>query len=345
MKNITISLLAITLAISFGTAYAEESTVDVPFDIAEQNCIHLVDPDTNREHYRCFWSADIMEDDYSPTELIPKYTLPNCADIGLVYDPDTDNCITSEALEQEAKENSEIYVEPVVPTEAEKQVQSLQNKYKQTDDDKKTLLLLEKLGAVCKYDIDTIQTYFEFEVATEQFLNPETEKWEQRLARDFGIDNTNYESNNVLKKLNLAIEACRGQNTLPETLSERYDHMVVEDEYTPAPYHADAAVHVQPISQSQLENIENEGKIHSERFHPACEYVFSDRDREYFGCPKIEHEPGTGEIPELTYSQATLDILDSVKKLKQGEYAEQLEKISKEALAEAQRKIYSQNNP
>ena len=79
MKSITIPLLtAVILAVSFGTTYAEESTIDVPFTIAEQNCIHLVDPETNREHYRCFWSADIMEDDYQPAELVPKYSVPNC---------------------------------------------------------------------------------------------------------------------------------------------------------------------------------------------------------------------------------------------------------------------------
>jgi hypothetical protein len=101
MKQILLSVVASLAVLSIGTAYAEEKTIDVPFQVDESwdcevQCEHYVDPETGLNVYRVYFydrpfvnTPDVL----IPIEDIDEEPIPEETDteLGEMKEIDTDD--------------------------------------------------------------------------------------------------------------------------------------------------------------------------------------------------------------------------------------------------------------
>jgi hypothetical protein len=308
MITIGLSALALTFFLGLATlAFAEESTIDVPFEIAEQNCVHLIDPETNREHYRCFWSADIMEDDYQPTQLVPiDY---DCVDIGLVYDPESDSCITAEQLEKEAKENYHKSQEVIeLLSEDEQKISEIKSShdYEEKVGLQETISYLEKPKSICSYDVSQSQTYEQWDVRVEIYIDHETGEHKIQWFRSSDMSPIDLQNYPEIENEKKAVELCYAQAAY-RIATAPGNHLIVDDEFTPATYHANIARSIDPISQSEVESLANKDQK-PQRYSPICDVAHSTiATKVMYGCPvELNYQHNPSMAPQMKdYAQTS----------------------------------------
>jgi hypothetical protein len=278
-----------------GIAYAEEATIDVPFDYDGTGCT-LYGYDTYFS-YNCYWVGDKVN---SPIiEADENGNLPDCTTLGLVYDPEFDRCITPEQLHKEAIEQHQFLqeslqeeIEKLTPEE-KKLIELRQSPFTQ---DQRYADLIEQLGAYCFQGVGrtaAFQPEFSWPVATEMYIDPETGEEKQRLAEYKTISADNLR--NHYGELRKAVEWCKAQDTLENgnTISDVDKHLAFMDKFDFV-YHGNMASHIAPISAEQVENAGNED-FEEPRYAKICYSFNSDRTKQMYGCPVPI--PTTGDLP------------------------------------------------
>ena len=201
--NNTILALVVTAVLTAGTAYAEESVVQVPFESHGQSCTF----DEIAVEYQCVWQGvrDVftIEDLKEFKSMLSEQT----------YDRELAR-LTEEAM-------AEIAVEKAKLTPNERTIQEIEEKLDRgiaTATDSVYMNLLKELNT-CKQGMDKqtapFQTAREFEIS-------EFNLWQVN----------NVKVNGHLGDLILAVEECRGQQKLLKIVGEGYSSMPTgEDDY------------------------------------------------------------------------------------------------------------------
>lgn len=286
----TLLILSI-LIMSLGgyTAYAEEAVIQVPFEFLEEDTsVTFFEFDEFYQLLVKITGAKDIQPLVVERDPVSDY-LPFCTDINLVYDVQTDSCITTQQLEKEAIDN---YIAAPIKEERktgmELRIIYLENKTNPTSDDMSELTLLTQAGALCSNDTLVSQTYRSFDVATEEYLDLEG-NWKSQLVQDFTPTTGTFRDSPYEKHLKLGIAECIAQPYTKKSV--QYDHMAVDNEYTIPVTHQTKAEGVIERSQEYINRIANDPKLTSEFFNSACK-TYPERSRVMFGCEsKYEIDP------------------------------------------------------
>jgi hypothetical protein len=196
-KQIFVLLMLVSVALTT-YAYAETSTVEVPFDFHGQSCYF----DEIAVEYHCTWQGIVQE----------RMTIE---ELESFKDGINDRLIDDAIAELEAEALEEIAIEQAILTPNEKLIQSLQAKYDRGEASKDDIVLLRMLEQLdmCYQGLGRsapIQGEREFEIS---------------LSKDWKFNSVGYD--NKIGQLVRAIEECRGQYIMEtQTLSAYYDNIV-----------------------------------------------------------------------------------------------------------------------
>lgn len=226
MYRLTTSFIILSvLALGFlSLVDAEEFSWEVPFEYGRSGCDVFYDGELPLA--QCYMEG---VRDFEPD---------------VQWDEHTKTYIPTIQMEEEALAEYEVFLEvqrnKLTPEERTiLELKEIQERRQLTQSESQLLAALEKMGAVCKGDILTIQTYEEWGVPTEEWTDPITGEKSIHLAKDYSLVSINLQNHYLLKMTLLAVEKCIAQNTLSEYLTPSYENKVVDDYTDPAPYHAD----------------------------------------------------------------------------------------------------------
>lgn len=200
MKQILLLAVMVSVALT-SYAYAETSTVEVPFESHGQSCWF----DELAVEYHCTWQG-----------IVDPITLEELEEFkGLIADDIYQQAIDDINAETLKEIEEQKIIEQAKLTPNEQLIERLQAKYDRGVADTKDIVLLKMLK-----DLDTCQQG----VGRSEPIQHERE-FEISLAEDWKWNNVDYK--NKLGKLAKAIEECRAQQHMETyTLSAQYDHFV-----------------------------------------------------------------------------------------------------------------------
>lgn len=253
-----------------------------------------------------------------------------CSDIGLMYDPDTDKCMTPENFEKSAidKANRVQYFPDYPMSPKEQQIFILEAKPELTDEEFIRLQKLKQLDE-CYNDVLVMQTYRAFEVL--RGLDGE-------LLLDFSIDNTKYRVGSGELILDAAIQECIGQEKIPKKV--QYDNIWAAQGTTIS--HRDMAKDVPVWTQERMIAEANMGVQQPKSIHDlVCDGNTSNLHKLDYGCPQglnFEYVDNSAQDSE----QVTA-LLESFQKWEDGDESEQIDKITQQKLQEARQRILNQS--
>ena len=264
-------------------AFAEEVTVDIPHEIIDSSCMSFEDQYGN-PFTQCMWSGNAENPLHLSTE-----TEDGCLE---GYDRDylTNECKTPEVIHEEALA---LYEETKVSqdknkTIEERTIEKLEEKGTLDWTDSVLLDKLNKMEGICKIDIVQFQTYTEFEIPVESIYDAETDTYRLVLVKNWDLKNIDYKTNYLLKKIDLKIEECLGQNIMKtKIISEATTNKIIDDSTSQA-YHADVAASKTTYPQNSLDasGAENTQAIRN----TICESEhFTQAFKNQNACPKPEY--------------------------------------------------------
>lgn len=350
-----LSTLIILLGVS--AAYAEQATLEVPFDYEnypsmDNHCVHF---DLIQDLYSCLFEEDVQSVLEKTNDGDPLTENIDCSSVGMVYNPQTGDCITEEQVKQEYLD--EISSEPVKSPE-QKRLEYLNNL---PDPNTTEQELIKKINGLledfrCYQGIGTtlgVQTPRDFAVPVVDV--PVYEEIDGVMV-DTGETKTILDTSVPLSPVNLrgyigsliadALE-CKAEAVLLDiqggVLSsadatfgkcDNSDHMNMEQSIsngcglTSANFYNTLKETVKPRSQAYIESIQNQPFEVIE--NPMCYSDNSVRTKLMYGCV-IEEKPSPSlyDPPELKNSDAVQAIIDAVKRFDDGDESQQLEAIAK----------------
>ena len=239
--------------------------------------------------------------------------IEECAEQNLVYDWTDQSCKTEQQFEEEAVQDcidaeicyDQTEIIPDKPTKEEILITKLESKRTLSTGDRLLIDLTKMHDDLCTIDIDTIQTYRELEnIPRQQVIDPDTGEMVWQWYIPNLLKSIDYQKNNDLLKIMLEINECVGEQKLKEMLGVDkiwgpYSFTRITGDDDVQPYHGDIPKHIAPISASQLEDIENEGKVKPQRYSPICfNSLYNEKTQAMYGCPDIEYPPTTEPIAE-----------------------------------------------
>ena len=289
---LTVSAVAVALLTMLTVpVYAEETTIDVPFTIAEQECILLTDPDRPEfQAYRCWFTNEVMADDYQPPVLVPVE-----ADDEPVQEVQE---VAPTVEEEEAKPEL---------TDAQKALEAIRNTLEHmeahgTDDPAQlaAVALKDKLSLCTQglEDTASFQPFDQWPIPTD-IIEREDGKW---IVKIWEPTKMNYDlrSGQYAKLVKFA-NWCEAQSTMMGIVSPDHYRNKVTGAADFQPYHGDKAVtpEVFPTQRLPANVFENE---ESKANSMVClNQHFSDRYKADQGCPVDDitvYGPSTMEQPE-----------------------------------------------
>lgn len=229
--------------------------------------------------------------------------IEDCTQQGLVYDHELDTCVTAQDHEDSAKINYmvETATEEIPKTQIDIWIERYEDKFNPTTEDTRTLELLYQLDAVCiqgEGRSAAIQEHDTFDIPVEEYIDPETGETKVRLVDDNSIKAQDFRGIEGLIMRN--IDRCIAQSILEADVLSDVDQTYADAENFPQPHHSDVAQFMDPISASELESMENEGKIEIHRFNPICQSdYYSERTKSLFDCPGVVYEDADVPAPEM----------------------------------------------
>ena len=308
-----IGIIALFLTLlGLSVAYAEEFRVDVPFEFNESGCT-LTDNE-NFWEYQCIITGQ-------------KATQENPFEPDLVWDIKEQIYKTPEQLEEEAKAIYEQWVEDRIEklSPEDQIIARIMQEENPSTADEELVDLLKKLGAVCRYDIATIQTYDEFDVPTEIITDADGNQIQQ-LYKRYDISAINLETHQALKKLRLAIETCIGQATLHEITGAQYQHMVVDDINTYNRHHGDMppGTFIYPTQQLTEQDFRDSKGIAANTI--CSSQMYPEVTKRMYGCPdRTVYGENLWEMSVKDYAKSN-PVLKEFLKYSNGETQDQLHK-------------------
>ncbi len=287
------TLIAFTMfsimAIGLSIVYAEEFTVDVPFDFGDNGCTLYEDGELKR--YECY----MQESKFTNPDHLSTETENGCEE-GYVRDIVTEECKLPEVLEEEAIQRC--YDDPTCPVGIWHDPVTdkiVNNQEKIIDDETSTAQKIENsfiksLKDMCSYDINLYQDGSEFEIALEKFVDPETGEIRTQFKKMFMNESIDLQNYPELKRLVLAVEACIGQQKLKvqEAIAFRAtpDYVGVQQ-----PYHAQVASGIPPFSQARVNAESNENHTNLSWKNIVCNSTgqYDHRYKQIIGCNDSEY--------------------------------------------------------
>lgn len=191
-------LLTIVIVSGIGYSYGVEVTVDVPHPFNYDDCDTFSD-ELGIPFTQCLFKGYATEN-------------PD-----LMWDEDTHTYISVTQMEEEAKA---IYEEFIEQKEAKMTAEqkAVSNILEQDDDkistaEKQLVVMANKIKSQCKNDILAMQTYQEFEVATETYID-ENGNERLKLFKNWDLAAINLKQHQLLKEGKMAVEHCLAQENL-----------------------------------------------------------------------------------------------------------------------------------
>jgi len=294
MQIVYVFLAVMLVGVSI--AYAEEVTIDVPFDVdeswdMEQQCKEYVHPDSGLRIYRCYFYDRYFE---------------KTPDVIISVEPESEPETEPEPV---LEASTTFTVEPELD-ENQQRIEYLKNKYFQTKADLEEIRLREKIQALCRNDTLVSQTYREFRVPVDIFVDDSTGNKKLVVSSRYDVTDFNLNQNQGLKTLALAVQECIGQPFTKK--SHQYDHIDVRDLPT---YHGLIAGHLQPWTQERMIYEANKGikQPDKQRDLVCANYNHKTALDMGYDCPidfKIEEYPPiepTNELKDYGESQVYKD--------------------------------------
>jgi len=175
-----------------------------------------------------------------------------------VWDIEKEQWTSQLALEQEAKEMG---LQQQVPIEAEPMTKEQQyneeriayilQRNNPTELELRELAARQQIGAKCTSDTKVSQTYREYDVLTEVYLDPEGQ-WKQQLKVNTAPDANDSRDNRFVLSLEKQVQECIGQPHTKKSI--QYDHIVVDGLFEGDPNMPQLP---DAISQSQVNEMAN----------------------------------------------------------------------------------------
>jgi len=252
-----------------------------------------------------------------------------CTDIGLVYDPDTDKCMTPENFEKSAIEKANrVQFFPDYPmSPKEQQIFILEAMPELTDEQFQRLQDLKRLDE-CANDILVMQTYRVFQVL--RGLDGE-------LIIDNSISNFKYSFDSAQLTIDAAIQECLGQEKIPKKV--QYGNIWAAQSETIS--HRDMAKDVPVWSQERMLAEANWGVKQPKSIHDlVCDGNTSNLHKLDYGCDQgLDFEYVNNSAQD---SEEITALLADVQNWKDGDMKQQLDKTTQQKLQEARQRILNQ---
>ena len=232
--NKTLALFLIFSVIGISYAYAETVEIEIPHTIGEQNC------QTFRDEQGIPFTQCVFDGIFDNPNHLSTETDDGCEE-GYDRDYITKECKTPELIEAEAKQSYEEFRERQLEklTPEEKAVIELEAEEELDAADKQLLEKLKKLNAVCRYDVAQIQTYEEFDIPVDTIYDPDTGTYSLQLYKNWDLVNIDLAKHYLLKKIDMAVEACLGQATLRNEILGAGTTNKIVDGFGSQRYHAE----------------------------------------------------------------------------------------------------------
>jgi hypothetical protein len=339
IKILTVFLLF--TAIGMGFAYAESVTVEIPHEYTNtDNCVTFTNQLGVLNTSCLFIGADP-----NPNNLSTE-TLDGCLE-GYSRDYLTKECKLDEVIVEEAKAAYEEFVkdamDKLTPTERIiLQLEQEEERHPLDAADKQLLEKLKRLGAVCRYDIEQIQTYEEFDIPTEKIYDPETNTWSVQIYKNWDLANIDKSKNGLLKRIDMAVEACIAQGILKNEIIGAGTTNKIVDGFGSQRYHAEHTYldniyangkHFNAITQASVNAQQNVDPITSIRDTICNNEQFTTAFKEQHACPKPEY---VNTIPQPQSFNPFGDegrlLLDQFATYQDGDMREQEQMVKQKAI-------------
>lgn len=195
--GIIATIFILTVVLLSINANAEPVTIEIPHDINMQLCETFED-ERGVPFTQCVFEGAL---NYNPD---------------LVWDDVDKEYKSQEQLEVEAKELYEEFIQKQLDklNPEERIISNLQKQTELSVTEQQLLSALERMGAKCSYDIGAIQTLELFDIPTESYIDPITGKQKLKFYKNYDLVSIDLKSNQLLKKIKMATEACIGQSIL-----------------------------------------------------------------------------------------------------------------------------------
>lgn len=198
---ITLAIIVCSIAVVFSIgafAYADEVTINVPHPFNYDDCQTFSDK-LGIPFTQC---------------LFQGYSINNP---DLVWDEETETYISIEQMEEEAKALYEEFIAEKQSdmTQEERAVANIleQDEESISTAERQLVVMANKIESLCKNDILAMQTYQEFEVATETYIDQNGEE-RLKLFKNWDLVAINLKAHQLLMNGKMATEHCIAQEKL-----------------------------------------------------------------------------------------------------------------------------------
>jgi hypothetical protein len=292
-----LTLFLVFTAIGMGYAYAAPVTVDVPHEYTNVDpCVTITNQYGGQNTQCLFVGANPNPNNLSTA------TEDGCLD-GYSRDYETQECKLDEVIVEEAKKAYEEFVKETMDklTPTEKIIVQLeQEELRKPLDaaDKQLLEKLKRLGAVCRYDIEQIQTYEEFDIPTDKIYDPETNTWSVQIYKNYDLVSIDKSKHILLNKIDRAVEACIAQGVLSTKIIGAGTTNKIVDGFGSQRYHAEHTYldniyangkHFYAMTAASVNAQQNVTPITSIRDTICNNEQFTAAFKEQHACPKPEY--------------------------------------------------------